>query len=169
MNAHARDLPIRIALDDQRGLRDAFGRFATGVTVITCASELGPLAITANSFSSISLEPALVMWAVGTSSRRYPAFAAAEHFAIHVLGAEQGGLCQTMSKDGFALRRWPHELDDNGVPVIPGCLARFTCTHHAVYPAGDHAIILGKVVSAEMRSGPALAFFGGKFTDLAQP
>ncbi|MEM7319159.1 MAG: flavin reductase family protein, partial [Pseudomonadota bacterium] len=91
MNAMARHSDMVFAPDPEntRQLRDAFGKFATGVTVVTCAGADGPLCITANSFSSISLDPALVMWAPGKSSRRFPLFRDAEHYAIHVLAAEQ--------------------------------------------------------------------------------
>jgi len=76
MNAHFTDMARMFAPSeaDTRALRDAYGRFATGVTVVTCASPEGPVCITANSFSSLSLEPPLVMWALDRKSRRYPLF-----------------------------------------------------------------------------------------------
>ncbi len=171
MNAFSRDFPMSFepGPDTQRDLRDAFAKFATGVTVITCKTELGPVAITANSFSSISLDPALVMWAAGKSSRRYPAFSAAKHYAIHVMAADQNDLCMTIAKDGFALKEMEHHENEHGVPLLRGCLARFECSAWAEHDAGDHAILLGKVERAALTSGDALAFFGGKFTKLAQP
>ena len=73
---------------DQLELRDTLGRFATGVTVVTTATENGPLGITANSFASVSLEPPLVLWSPARRSARYPAFEAASHFAIHILAQD---------------------------------------------------------------------------------
>lgn len=171
MNAHSREMPevFEPSSETTRALRDAFARFATGVTVVTCASEQGPVAMTANSFSSISLEPAIVMWAPGRNSRRYPAFAAAQHYAIHVLAANQEDLCTHFATNGFGLNDVEHDLNPHGVPVLAQCLARFECRQTAIHPAGDHAIILGEVERAAFRSGDALTFFSGKFSRLAQP
>lgn len=172
MNAHTREpamTPPPLEALTPRNLRDAFGRFATGVTVVTCQSEHGPVAITANSFSSISLDPPLLMWAAAHSSRRFAAFAAAEHFAIHILAAEQKDLCETFSQNGFALRDIPHDINAQNVPLVAGCLACFECRKSDIHPAGDHSIILGEVLRAHHRSGNALTFFGGKFSELPQP
>ena len=171
MNAYVRDLPMSFQPDADmtRTLRDAFGTFATGVTVVTCPSDMGPVAITANSFSSISLEPPLVMWAPSKASRRYPAFSRASHFAVHVLGAEQRDLCDKVVADGFALRDLACTENAQGVPLLEGALSRFECRTHAEHDAGDHTIILGEVERVTLGSGPALAFFGGKFIDLTQP
>ncbi len=154
--------------DNTRSLRDAFGKFATGVTIVTCASENGPVSITANSFSSISLDPALVMWAVDKNSRRFPFFDQANSFAIHVLAAEQEDLCSACSKDAFALKQLEHVTNDEGVPLLSGCLSRFECKRVACHDAGDHVIVVGEVKRAEVRDGDALAFYAGKFGQFAQ-
>ncbi|MDO6591171.1 flavin reductase [Loktanella sp. D2R18] len=146
-----------------RQLRDAFGRFATGVTIVTVATQDGPMAITANSFSSLSLEPPLVMWAPDKSSRRYAHFAQAEHFAIHVLASDQEDLCWRVARDGAGLLA--NELTTNAedVPVLSGCLARFECRRYASYDGGDHDIVVGQVLRAAQREdGDALTFFKGK-------
>lgn len=172
MNAYSHDFPLSVEpgdADAARALRDAFGKFATGVAVVTCASDKGPVAITVNSFSSISLEPALIMWAAGKSSKRYPAFAKAEHYAVHILSAAQKELCDTFSKNGFALADMDHATNEHGVPMIDGCLARFECRAYAQHEAGDHVMLLGEVLRAGLRAGDALAFFGGKFAQLPQP
>jgi flavin reductase (DIM6/NTAB) family NADH-FMN oxidoreductase RutF len=170
MNAHPADIPRIFApdTDNTRLLRDAFGRFATGITIVTCAAEQGPVGMTVNSFSSVSLDPALVLWAPSKASRRYTAFANAEHYAIHVLGSEQQDLCATFARDGFALARMAHDVSAFGVPLIAGCLARFECRRTALHDAGDHALIIGQVEQAELRSGEPLAFFGGSYGKFAQ-
>ncbi len=145
-----------------RLLRDAFGRFATGVTVVTIATPSGPLGITANSFTSVSMEPPLILWAPGKSSSRYAAFVEAEHFSVHILAAEQSELCWAVAKDRFALHHLDLDLTDHGVPVIPGSLARFDCSRHAVHEAGDHALVIGLVEQASLRDGAPLAFYGSK-------
>ncbi len=153
---------------DDRALRDAFGRFATGVTVITCMSKDGPVCITANSFSSLSLEPALLMWAGDRNSRRFPHFIDNRHFAVHVLSAAQADLCFTCSKNAFALKDMPHSLSADGVPLLAGCLARFECTQFSYHEAGDHVIVVGKIDRVGMDSGDALAFYAGSFGHFAQ-
>lgn len=103
MNAFSNDMARTFIphKDDTRTLRDAFGRFATSVTVVTCDSPDGPVCITANSFSSLSLDPPLVMWAGDRNSRRFPYFHKARHFSVHVLSADQAELCFGCSKDAL--------------------------------------------------------------------
>lgn len=156
------------ATDNTRLLRDAFGRFATGVTIVTAMSEDGPVGITANSFSSVSLDPPMVLWSPSKTSRRFPYFDGAEHFAIHVLAAEQDELCWGFAKDAFALKDIPHDVNAEGVPVLRNTLARFECKQADKFEGGDHRIILGEVLRAEMREGEALAFFGGKHGKIIQ-
>ncbi|SDX53765.1 NADH-FMN oxidoreductase RutF, flavin reductase (DIM6/NTAB) family [Ruegeria halocynthiae] len=170
MNAISRDMTYTFVprKDDTRTLRDAFGRFATGVTVVTCDSEDGPICITANSFSSLSLDPPLVMWAGDRSSRRFRYFHAARHFSVHVLSAEQAELCFGCSKDAHALREIEHDRCENGTPLLPGSLARFECEQHASHDAGDHVIVVGKVLKVSMADGDALTFYAGKLGQFAQ-
>lgn len=150
-----------------RAFRDALGQFATGVTVVTTHSATGPLGITANSFAALSLDPALVMWAPGKFSRRFEAFADASHFAIHVLGADQLPLAQHFAANGFDFNLPEVAMNAEGVPLLPGCLARFECAAHAVYPGGDHAIVVGKVTRVSQRSGRGLSFFAGKYGSIS--
>lgn len=151
-----------------RLLRDAFGRFATGVTIVTADTPDGVVAITANSFSSVSLTPPMVLWSPDRNSRRFPYFDAAEHYAIHVLATEQNDLCWQVAKDVYGLRSMDLAKNAEGVPVLENCLARFECTRKAVYDGGDHTIVLGTVNRAEMREeGDALAFFKGQIGQFA--
>lgn len=147
-------------------LRTAFGRFATGVTVVTCDSVDGPIGITANSFSSISLDPALVMWAPAKQSARFGYFDTATHFAIHVLDADQHQICQDFATRRDAFSDLDHSINEHGVPLIENCLARFSCVKNTSHDAGDHQIIVGQVLHAQMRDGDALAFYGGKFGEI---
>lgn len=149
-----------------RTLRDAFGRFASGVTIVTAPSDDGPVGITANSFSSLSLDPPLVLWSPDTGSRRFPYFERAPHFAIHILAAEQAALCHGFSRSAFAFEGAEVTENEHGVPLIGGCLARFECTLRAIHPGGDHRIVVGEVLRAEMREGEALAFYAGQLQAL---
>lgn len=147
----------------QRAFRDALGRFATGVTVITTRTDAGPLGITANSFAALSLDPALVMWAPGKFSRRFEAFADAEHFAIHVLAEDQLPLARHFAANGGDFNLPGLSEGAGRVPLLPGCLARFECLRHAVHPGGDHAIVVGRVTQVSTRSGAGLSFFAGHY------
>lgn len=154
--------------DNTRLLRDAFGRFATGVTIVTAACDQGVVAITASSFSSVSLTPPLVLWSPDRNSRRFPYFEQANHYAIHVLAADQDDLCWTVAKDAFGLNGRDLQRNAHGVPILEGCLARFECTRTAIYEGGDHAIVLGHVDRATMlEDGDALTFYKGKMGQFA--
>ena len=155
------------AQTDSRAFRDALGRFGTGVTVITCATSTGPLGITANSFSSVSLEPPLVLWAPAKSSSRYPFFMAAERFAIHVMGADQFDLCRAFARDGDAFAAFDWTQGDTGVPLIENCLARFECRQAAAHDAGDHSILLGHVERVTTNDGAPLLFHEGRYGSFA--
>jgi flavin reductase (DIM6/NTAB) family NADH-FMN oxidoreductase RutF len=147
----------------QRDFRDALGRFATGVTVVTTRTAEGPVGITANSFAALSLEPALVMWAPGRFSRRFAAFAEAEHFAIHILAADQLPMAQHFAANGYDFALPDLVAGLGAVPLLPGCLARFECARHAVYPGGDHAIVVGEVLRVSTQPGAGLSFFSGGY------
>ena len=150
-----------------RILRDAFSKFVSGVTVVTTASEEGPVGITANSFSSLSLDPALVLWSPYTGSRRFPFFENAQYFAIHILSADQEYLCYDFAKSPFGFDNTDVSFNTKNVPLIKNCLARFECRKRAIYPGGDHVIVVGEVESVQMREGNALSFFDGKFRELS--
>lgn len=156
--------------ETERDFRDALGQFATGVTVVTCASKDGPIGITANSFASVSLDPPLVLWSPARASRRFPYFEAARHFAIHILGEEQAAVCRAFVRDGAAFGAVDWTEGAEGVPLIDGCLARFECRREAVHEGGDHLIVVGRVTRAAYRKGAPLVFCSGcygRFTDTA--
>ena len=151
-----------------RLLRDAYGRFATGVTVITTLTDSGPVATTANSFSSVSMDPPLVLWSPDRNSRRFGHFASARTYAIHVLAADQEDLCWRIARDAYGLRSEDYHLDGDDIPVLTDCLARFDCEQHAVFEGGDHAIVVGRVKRASFaKDRQALGFFGGQIGTFA--
>ena len=151
--------------EHERAFRDALGQFTTGVTVVTApgiAARGGPVGITANSFAALSLEPPLVLWSPARRSSRFEAFAGAEHFAIHVLSAGQMEICRHFTRQG-SFEGIEHRLDPQGVPLLPGALARFCCHREAVHEGGDHLLIIGRVVEVETNPGEALVFRAGHF------
>lgn len=149
--------------DTARMFRDALGRFATGVTVVTCDSDLGPLGITANSFASLSLDPPLVLWSPARASRRFQAFIDARHYAIHILSKAQQDLCERFATQGHDFDGMDWHANGHRVPLFRGCLARFECTRHAIHGGGDHAIVVGHVDAAEVNEGEPLLFAGGRY------
>jgi flavin reductase (DIM6/NTAB) family NADH-FMN oxidoreductase RutF len=152
---------------DPRGFRNALGRFATGVTVITTATDAGPMGFTANSFAAVSLDPALVLWSPAKASARFDVFATAAFFTIHILGADQSDLGARFLRGGMGFDGLPHDIAPEGVPIIPGVLARFDCARHAQYDGGDHAIIIGRVLRAAYTDGAPLVFSQGGYGGFA--
>ena len=146
---------------DERAFRDALGRFATGVTIVTCSGPDGPMGITANSFASLSLDPPLVLWSPAKSSRRYGAFVNATEFAIHIASFDQLDLCRDFAKspDGPKDTHW--ELSATGCPYLSGGTARFMCEKHETFDGGDHTIIVGKVSEFYASDENALIFQQG--------
>ncbi len=149
---------------DTRDLRSAFGRFATGVTVVTAMSPTGPIGITVNSFASISLDPALVSFSLANDGGRTASFLDAEHYAIHVLDAAQQDTCWAFVSSIDAFAACDHQPNRHGVPVLSDTLATFECRRHITYPGGDHTIVLAEIEHYRWRDGDALGFFGGKLT-----
>lgn len=150
-----------------RTFRDALGRFATGVTVVTIMGPDGPMGFTANSFSSLSLDPALVLWSPAKASSRFPQFAAAEHYAIHVLGQAQADWPARFARGGPGFEGLDWQGNGEGVPVLPGVLARFDCRRHAAHDGGDHLIIVGEVLRLAVEDGEPLIFAKGRFGGFA--
>lgn len=154
---------------DPRLFRDALGRFATGVTLITTCEEGGdtPVGITVNSFASVSLDPALVLWSAARSSLRHRHFSAATAFAIHVLRDGQQDLVQRFARSGPGFDGLAFHRGHDGVPLIDGVIARFECTTEARHEGGDHTIIIGKVERFMMDdTAKPLLFWGGRFGHL---
>lgn len=154
---------------DARALRDCLGQFATGVTVVTCCDARGDArGITANSFSSVSLSPPLVLWNIAKTSLSLQAFLASKHFGINVLSADQQSVSQHFAQskpDLFA--DIPFELSPRSVPRVPATLARFECATRQIHDCGDHFIIVGEVLEFSTAGGEPLLFFGGQYRALA--
>ena len=156
--------------ETHREYRDALGRFGTGVTIVTTGTPVGPIGITANSFSSVSMDPPLVLWSQSKNSKRFPHFAEAEKTAIHVLSEDQTPLCHTFSNPGFTFDNLDWTLSPDGTPLIEGCLARFECQRYAVHDGGDHVIIVARVLHTTIQDGAPLLVYGGTlggFADIA--
>ncbi|SMY09131.1 FMN reductase (NADH) NtaB [Flavimaricola marinus] len=148
---------------DTRAFRDALGAFATGVTIVTTDSADGPVGITANSFASVSLDPPLVLWSPAKASHRFEHFGAAQRFAIHVLSAAQMNICEAFTKSKTAFTGLDWVTSPSGVPLINGVSACFECSLEATHDAGDHVIVIGRVIRAHHGGGDPLVFHAGKY------
>lgn len=151
---------------DTKAFRTALGRFTTGVTIVTARTADGPIGITANSFTSLSLDPALIMWSLCKHSQRHGPFVSASAFAVHVLSSDQREICEAFARSGSAFSNIATTANNEGVPIIPDCLAVFECTRSATHDAGDHTIIIGEVYKAHERPGSGLVFANGAFAEL---
>lgn len=156
------------AAADSRKLRATLGRFATGITVVTCvAADGSPHGITANSFTSVSLQPPLVLWNIGKDSASLHAFLGARYFAINILGSAQRPVAERFARRNDAsFSGVGHALSTNGVPLLDNTLGCLQCKRWRVIDCGDHYIIVGEVTEHACRDGDPLLYFGGGYAAL---
>jgi len=156
--------------DEFRPLKDAFGRFVTGIGVAACASDEGGgpgryVALTINSFTSVSLDPPLVLWCIERRASAFSAFMSAVSYSVSILRADQRAEC-----DRFAGYR-PKPLGDDeielwetGAPLLRKRLAGFECRIVDRHGAGDHVILIGEVVKFDSREGRPLMYFASNLS-----
>ncbi|WP_454918904.1 flavin reductase family protein [Xanthobacter sediminis] len=156
---------------DPQKFRTCLGQFATGVTVVTAMAHGAPVGMTVNSFASVSLDPPLILWSIGTTARSYPAFAAATSFTVNVLADDQIDLSRHFSRSGadkFAAVPWRAGVV--GAPVLEGVAALFECERVAGHLEGDHLILIGRVRrAAHFERGPLLFARGRYHVAAAHP
>lgn len=131
-----------------RRFRDVLGRFASGVTVVAGVSNGEPVGMTCQSFSSVSLDPPLVLFIPAKSSRAWPLIQRSGRFCVNFLAADQAALSNTMASRGtdkFADVKWT-PAPETGSPMLEGALAHLDCSIHAVHEAGDHYVVIGRVL-----------------------
>tara|TARA_R110001606_G_scaffold71247_16_gene163719 strand:+ start:79930 stop:80433 length:504 start_codon:yes stop_codon:yes gene_type:complete len=143
--------------------RKALGGFATGVCVVTTQSDDGGIGITVNSFTSVSLDPPLVLWCLDDSSDRHDVFAAAERFAIHVLPVEDREMSDRFAWGTCRLSPEEFDISNPEPPRLRNALVRLDCTAHDRIRVGDHLVIIGAVRAVESRDGDALTYFRGRY------
>ncbi len=154
---------------DNRILRDAFGGFATGVTIITAITQNGePIGLTANSFTSLSLDPPLLLVCVANTANSASVLRSASHFAVNVLQIDQKAVSNRFAgkgEDRFANTDWlPGET---GAPLLNQSLSTFECRQHALHEGGDHFVLIGEVVKANFDPDyDPLIYFCGKYRAL---
>lgn len=150
---------------DARVLRDAFGCFTTGVTVVTTFDGEGrPVGFTANSFASVSLDPPLALVCVDNGAASLPALETAGAFTVNVLHADQEDMARRFARrGGDRFAHTSYETWLTGAPVLDGCMANFEMRTHHAFQAGDHKVFVGQIVKARMDPAhrPLVFFRGG--------
>ena len=151
---------------DQTEFRHALGKFATGITVVTThGRDQQAVGITVNSFTSVSLDPPLVLWCLDLGANTYEDFANCKDFAIHVLHEEQENVSRIFAEndsDKFSSLEW-HQ-GELGSPVLTDCSVCLQCSTYEIYPGGDHIIILGRVEIIEsFKNTQPLIYHGGTY------
>jgi len=153
---------------DPRELRNAFGSFMTGVTVVTAISKTGEkVGFTANSFTSVSVEPPLLLVCPSNKLSSFDIFNTCEHFVVNILAEDQQDISNTFAGgkgDRFADIAW--HSDANGCPVIEGSVAHFSCSTHSNIPAGDHILLVGQVSNFESNEKLGLGYAKGGYFSL---
>jgi flavin reductase (DIM6/NTAB) family NADH-FMN oxidoreductase RutF len=155
-------------MSETLGFRQCLGRFATGVTVITCSDSAGhPCGITVNSFSSVSLEPPLILWNIAKVSHSLDAYLGAKDFVVNVLSSEQQDVSAHFARsDHTRFDGITYSLSAGGVPVLPDTIATLECHTREIHDCGDHHIIVGQVASYSSSDGDPLLFYGGAYRQL---
>jgi flavin reductase (DIM6/NTAB) family NADH-FMN oxidoreductase RutF len=162
----AQERAQRVSGDD---FRRACGRFTTGVTIASVMDGQGtPHGLTVNSFTSVSLDPPLVLVALSHSASVMDAFREARFFAVNMLSAEQRALADRFARKGqdrFDGLEWT--AGETGAPLLTDTLVEIECAMRYRFTAGDHDLIVGEVVRADVREGAPLVYFGGRYRKLA--
>lgn len=156
---------------DPAEFRQAMAGFPSGVTIVTTLDETGVMAgFTASAFSSVSLDPALVLVCPALTSATYPHLVSRQRFAIHILAAGQQDLAMAFASKGtdkVAALDW--SLSDLGNPVLPGVASVIECTLWREYEGGDHAIVVGAVQRIALTDRPVLLYHRGSMADHPAP
>ena len=153
---------------EKRPFRNALGAFSTGVTIITALNSDGEkIGMTVNSFNSVSLDPALILWSVARDASCYGDFVKSDHYAVHVLSAEQEALSNRFAtRDGDQFNGLHCTSGVANLPLLPDYSACFQCVAEYQYNGGDHVILVGRVVAFEDRETAPLLYYRGNYASL---
>lgn len=156
---------------DTKDFRRALGKFPTGVTIITAKDKEGkPIGVTASSFNSVSIDPALVLWSVDKNGFSTKAIQQAEYFAINVLSTSQVDMSNRFAgRDPNKFNGVPYSESPHGSPLFKHCAAQFECRTWNIYEGGDHLIIVGEVLAyRHFEAIPPLVFVDGDYATSAE-
>jgi len=157
-------------LMDPRELRNAFGCFASGITIVSLRDKVGkPTGVTVSSFSSLSLDPALCLFSLGKTQPSCQLLEHSDAFNINILSECQEDIAWQFSRpsqDKFSGISWRPGM--NTMPIIDNCLCHFECKKWATYDGGDHLIIVGEIMNYDKTDGAPLLFYKGQIAEVAQ-
>ena len=150
---------------DSRAFRDALGSYPTGVAVITTLEKGGkPIGMTVNSFSSVSLDPPLVLWSIDKKSAFFEVFIHTDHYAVHILRRDQQQLSHDFSRaDPAHFAEVEYEKGIADLPLLKSCSALFQCEVRSRYDEGDHVILIGRVLDIRNFPAESLVFVEGGY------
>lgn len=149
--------------------RRVLGHFASGVTIVsTCDADGRPTGLTASAFSSVSLDPPLILVCVDHKSQSYPAMRERGRFAVNILAADQEAVSRRFASSRLdKFEGVPHRITDLGVPLVEGAIAQLECVTVSTHVEGDHTIFVGRVERAGAAGGPPLVYSRGRYERLA--
>ena len=148
---------------NNKNLRNVLSKFATGVTIVSTIDDDGkPVGMTVNSFTSVSLDPPLVLWNIGINQPSYDIFLNAKGYSVSILSKDQKDICNLFSSSvENKFNNIDFVLSDNGFPIIQKSLAWFDCLKWNNYPGGDHQILVGEVINFQANENDPLIFWNG--------
>jgi len=154
---------------DAAGFRQALAQFASGVTVVTTRDAAGePMGLTVSAFSSVSLQPPLVLVSVDVGSETHAGFRDSGLFGVSILAEGQDAVSRLFARPGRAkFLEWPMQQGTRGVWLVPEALAHIECEVRAAHPAGDHVLYVGEIVALAVRPGRPLVYQRGGYRRLA--
>jgi flavin reductase (DIM6/NTAB) family NADH-FMN oxidoreductase RutF len=152
----------------EKDYRDAMGRFATGVAIVTATNANGePAGATINTITSVSMRPPLLLWCLATSAPSFSVFRDAGEFAVNILPSHAGTLCRQFSHSGGdKFRGISYTMQPDGLPLLDDALAHIICSKWRRYPGGDHEIFVGQILRLEVRDDEPLIFYRGQLNAL---
>lgn len=152
---------------EAREFRSVMSSFATGVTIATAGLADGSrVGITVNSFTSVSLDPPLVMFCIDKRAMSLPVFKEASGYAINVLTVQQEHIARAFAVPGQGQERWTHGVfteGSNGAPLLEGALATIDCAHYAQHEGGDHVLLVGRVMVMSRHEGQPLIYWNSGY------
>lgn len=156
-------LPVLPVTASSSGFRDALARFATGVVVVATDGPAGPVGLTASAFSSVSLDPPLVLVCIAKSASAHAALVAGERFGVSVLHEQQAWIAKQVARSRPDRFEGVPLVASAEVPWVADALAHLMCVREAVHVAGDHSILLGRVLVAREQAGNPLVHYARAF------
>ena len=166
----AEERQLELESVSERRFRDTLARWPSGVTIVTARDGDEPVAMTAASFSSLSLDPPLVLVCVAREATSHDGLVGAPGFAVHILGSGQADLSARFAEPGPAkFEGYPDDPGPFGAPLLPFGVALLVCAHHTALDGGDHTILVGRVVDTDLAGTDPLVYCNRGYWRISAP